>query len=73
MLNESTRYNLTKRELDILELLVQGMQNKEIASHLFISSHTVKDHLKHIYQKINVNTRQQAVVIAIDLKLISRP
>jgi NarL family two-component system response regulator YdfI len=52
---------LTRREIDVLELLAQGMPNKEIARRLIISEHTVKYHISSIYSKFGVNNRTEAV------------
>jgi DNA-binding CsgD family transcriptional regulator len=52
---------LTPRELEILDLLRQGLRNKEIAATLFISPSTVKVHVQHIREKLGARTRAEAV------------
>src|SRR5262245_52705354 len=52
---------LTERESEILGLLSEGLSNKEIANHVNISYDTVRAHLRHIYEKLHVNGRTQAV------------
>jgi DNA-binding NarL/FixJ family response regulator len=63
-------YGLTDRERDILQLLVEGLVKKEIASRLGISFHTVDMHLRHIYEKLQVNTATGAVAKAVRERLV---
>jgi DNA-binding NarL/FixJ family response regulator len=50
-------FNLSKREIEILENLFNGLKNTEIAEKLFITEITVKTHLQHIFEKTGVNSR----------------
>jgi DNA-binding NarL/FixJ family response regulator len=52
-------FNLTRREHEILELLIEGLSYKEIAAQCFISPETMNSHIKNIYQKLNVHSRAQ--------------
>lgn len=62
---ETDSFNLTQRESEILNLIVQGLDNREIANKLFISLETVRNHIRHIYEKLGVNSKTQAVVKAL--------
>lgn len=61
---------LTKRELEILALIVQGDTNSEIADKLYLTVGTVKTHLRNIFNKLNVSDRTQAAVIALRAGLV---
>lgn len=61
---------LSERETEVLKLLCKGENYKTIAAQLFISSNTVKAHIKKIYSKLHVNNRAEAVAKAIQKKII---
>jgi DNA-binding NarL/FixJ family response regulator len=67
---EKTSFNLTEREQEILKLLVQGMQYKEIGNQLQISPNTAKKHVMNIYSKLHVNSKTQALALAYEKGLI---
>lgn len=52
---------ITEREVSVMELVIEGKKNTEIAEHLFISVNTVKNHLKNIFKKMKVSSRAEAV------------
>lgn len=62
---------LTKRELQVYELLAHGRSNKDIARALFVSEATVKVHVRHILKKLNVRTRTEAAVLAAKMPLLA--
>jgi DNA-binding NarL/FixJ family response regulator len=62
---------LTPREAEILELLAQGLANKQIALYLEISEHTVKFHISSIYTKLDATNRMEAVRMGLQLGLIT--
>ena len=61
---------LTDREKEVLICLVEGLTNKEIASKLFISDKTVKIHVSNIFRKLEVKSRSQAIIYAVQNKLV---
>lgn len=63
---------LTKRELDVLEQITLGKNNKEIATELFISETTVKTHVSSILSKLAVSDRTQAAIFAIEHQLFEK-
>jgi DNA-binding NarL/FixJ family response regulator len=62
---------LTEREVQVLELIAQGCSNVEIAQRLAISLDTVKSHVKHVFTKLRVRDRAQAVIAAYESGLVS--
>lgn len=60
----SSENDLTRREYEVLSLIADGMNNKDIADKLFISEKTVKNHVSSIFRKINVNDRTKAAIYA---------
>lgn len=61
---------LSKREMEVLKILAQGLSNQEIADQLFISLKTVKTHVSNIFNKLEVSDRTQATIYAIQHKLV---
>lgn len=66
----SNLFNLTAREREILKLIAEGRSNKDIAEKLVLSLHTVKNHVKNIIQKLAVDDRTQAAILALKENLI---
>jgi DNA-binding NarL/FixJ family response regulator len=64
---------VTDRELDVLQLVAQGLNNREIGKRLFISENTVKNHVRNILEKLQLQSRMEAVMYAVREKLIDIP
>mgnify|MGYP003439571202 CR=1 FL=1 len=61
---------ITPRELEILELIAQGLSNREIAERVNVSENTVKTHSSRVFMKLGARRRTQAVQLGKDLRLI---
>jgi NarL family two-component system response regulator LiaR len=59
--DEVNKLNLSSRELDVLQLMAQGLSNQEISERLFVSLNTIKTHSSNIFEKMEVKRRTQAV------------
>jgi NarL family two-component system response regulator LiaR len=64
-------YDLTKREREVLGLMVEGLNNVDIAERLVISRATAKFHVSNILSKLNVTNRAEAIVLAVQHKLVT--
>jgi LuxR family maltose regulon positive regulatory protein len=63
---------LSERELEVLQLIAEGLTNREIASRLFLSLNTVKTHTRNIYGKLGVHSRTQATTRSQALDILPR-
>ena len=68
--DELAKLGLSKRELEVLKLIAEGLSNQEIATRLFVSLNTIKTHSSRIFEKLDVNRRTQAIEKAKRLNLI---
>jgi len=67
------KLGLSSRELEVLQLMAEGLSNQEIAARLFVSLNTIKTHSSRIFEKLDVRRRTQAVEKARRLKIIADP
>jgi DNA-binding NarL/FixJ family response regulator len=63
---------LTTREMDVLQLLAEGLSNKEIAKRLSVTPRTVNFHLDNIYSKLGVSSRTEAAMVAMRMGWVKR-
>jgi DNA-binding NarL/FixJ family response regulator len=72
-IDDTELYELSDRESEILDLVAQGMRNKEIATRLGIAEKTVKNHVSNILKALQVNSRTEAAMKAVKSRLVERP
>ncbi|WP_456375959.1 response regulator transcription factor, partial [Lutibacter sp.] len=56
-----SEFGLSKREIEVLQYISEGLSNDEISKKMFVSNNTIKTHIKHIYSKLDVKNRIQAI------------
>ena len=61
---------LTSAELAVVRLVAHGLTNRDVARRLFLSSHTVSMHLRHVFVKLDINSRVELTRLAVDNKLV---
>ncbi len=66
----SERYRLTRRELEVVGLIVKGYSNRDIAKQFNLSEETVKRHLSNTFEKLNISTRLELAIFALANKLV---
>ncbi len=71
--DDSTPAKLTGRELEVLNLVAHGLNNRDIAKELFISENTVKNHVRNILEKLQMHSRMEAVMYAVRENLLDIP
>lgn len=70
VMKEQTYISLTAREKEVLQLMVRGMSYKMIADACHVSFNTIHTHIKNIYEKLHVNSAPEAVVKALEMRLV---
>lgn len=68
---ERDKLNISKREMEVLQLMAEGLSNQEIAARLFVSLNTIKTHSSNLFEKMDVKRRTQAVEKAKRMSIIS--
>jgi two-component system NarL family response regulator len=63
--------SLTAREIEVLRLVARGLSNREIGAALFVSEETIKNHVKHIFAKLGVSDRTEAVLLALQRGILA--
>jgi DNA-binding NarL/FixJ family response regulator len=68
--HETSKYNLSPREIEVLQWLIKGYSIKQIAVQMNLAFDTIRSHLKNIYQKLHVNCGKEAIVKALSERIV---